>query len=178
MAKLNWSATKRPPPSPATTALPRLFALVIRAFIREPEFVGQTKPGWPRWTRRMVENVVLTCEQTCANHFGQLLQRITNLAGAILIFLCCAPKKRLAPSFRKRKRPQTATKKLRLPGQADRLVRKTREGTELSSWRATLLAGSGKAARQPRNQALLPLKGKDSETLLGASGKLDTNAEN
>ena len=144
---------------------------LVSCFIREPEFVGQTKDRLATVdAQRMVENAV-------RDHFDNWLAADTKSAGAILDFLVLRAEERLRRRQEKETARKTATKKLRLPGKLTDCTSKTREGTELFIVEGDSAGGSGKGARNRVNQALLPLKGKILNVLGAASNKLTTNAE-
>ncbi|AXI43046.1 type IIA DNA topoisomerase subunit B [Sulfitobacter sp. SK011] len=144
---------------------------LVSCFIREPEFVGQTKDRLATVeAQRMVENAV-------RDHFDNWLAADTKSAGAILDFLVLRAEERLRRRQEKETARKSATKKLRLPGKLTDCTSKSREGTELFIVEGDSAGGSGKGARNRVNQALLPLKGKILNVLGAASGKLNTNAE-
>ncbi|MEP2919417.1 DNA topoisomerase IV subunit B [Sulfitobacter sp.] len=144
---------------------------LVSIFIREPEFVGQTKDRLATVdAQRMVENAV-------RDHFDNWLAADTKSAGAILDFLVLRAEERLRRRQEKETARKSATKKLRLPGKLTDCTSKNREGTELFIVEGDSAGGSGKGARNRVNQALLPLKGKILNVLGAASGKLNTNAE-
>jgi topoisomerase IV subunit B len=144
---------------------------LVSCFIREPEFVGQTKDRLATVeAQRMVENAV-------RDHFDNWLAADTKSAGAILDFLVLRAEERLRRRQEKETARKSATKKLRLPGKLTDCTSKSREGTELFIVEGDSAGGSGKGARNRHNQALLPLKGKILNVLGAASNKLSTNAE-
>lgn len=111
------------------------------------------------------------------DHFDNWLAADTKSAGAILDFLVLRAEERLRRKQEKETARKTATKKLRLPGKLVDCSATNREGTELSSPRATRRGGSAKMARERTTQALLPLRGKILNVLGAASSKLGTNQE-
>ncbi|MFK7940141.1 MAG: type IIA DNA topoisomerase subunit B [Roseovarius sp.] len=144
---------------------------LVSCFIREPEFVGQTKDRLATVeAQRMVENSV-------RDHFDNWLAADTKSAGAILDFLVLRAEERLRRRQEKETARKTATKKLRLPGKLTDCSSKDREGTELFIVEGDSAGGSGKGARNRETQALLPLKGKILNVLGAASSKLGSNAE-
>ncbi len=144
---------------------------LVSCFIREPEFVGQTKDRLATTEAgRMVDAAV-------RDHFDNWLAADTKSAGAILDFLVLRAEERLRRRQEKETARKSATKKLRLPGKLTDCSSKTREGTELFIVEGDSAGGSGKGARDRKTQALLPLKGKILNVLGAASNKLTTNAE-
>ncbi|MFG6558489.1 DNA topoisomerase IV subunit B [Sulfitobacter sp. 1A15258] len=144
---------------------------LVSCFIREPEFVGQTKDRLATTeAQRLVENAV-------RDHFDNWLAADTKSAGAILDFLVLRAEERMRRKQEKETARKSATKKLRLPGKLTDCTSKTREGTELFIVEGDSAGGSGKGARNRNTQALLPLKGKILNVLGAASSKLTTNAE-
>ncbi|MDP5348137.1 MAG: type IIA DNA topoisomerase subunit B, partial [Paracoccaceae bacterium] len=144
---------------------------LVSCFIREPEFVGQTKDRLATMeAARLVENSV-------RDHFDNWLAADTKSAGAILDFLVLRAEERLRRRQEKETQRKTATKKLRLPGKLVDCTSSTREGTELFIVEGDSAGGSAKMARDRKNQALLPLRGKILNVLGAASGKLGSNQE-
>ena len=144
---------------------------LVSCFIREPEFVGQTKDRLATVeAQRLVENAV-------RDHFDNWLAADTKSAGAILDFLVLRAEERLRRRQEKETQRKTATKRLRLPGKLTDCSSNDRAGTELFIVEGDSAGGSGKGARDRKTQALLPLKGKILNVLGAASSKLGSNAE-
>ncbi|EBA07723.1 DNA topoisomerase IV subunit B [Sagittula stellata] len=144
---------------------------LVSCFIREPEFVGQTKDRLATTeAQRLVENAV-------RDHFDNWLASDTKSAGAILDFLVLRAEERLRRRQEKETARKSATKKLRLPGKLTDCTAKSREGTEIFIVEGDSAGGSAKGARSRETQALLPLKGKILNVLGAASNKLTSNAE-
>jgi topoisomerase-4 subunit B len=144
---------------------------LVSCFIREPEFVGQTKDRLATTdAARMVEGAV-------RDHFDNWLAADTKSAGAILDFLVLRAEERLRRRQEKETQRKTATKKLRLPGKLVDCSSSTRDGTELFIVEGDSAGGSAKMARDRKNQALLPLRGKILNVLGAASSKLGSNQE-
>ncbi|HAG26342.1 MAG: DNA topoisomerase IV subunit B [Paracoccaceae bacterium] len=144
---------------------------VISVFIREPQFVGQTKD------RLATDEAAKYVENAVRDHFDTWLANDTKSAGAILDFLVLRAEERLKRRAEKETQRKTATKKLRLPGKLTDCTAKSRAGTELFIVEGDSAGGSAKGARNRENQALLPLKGKILNVLGAASNKLHENSE-
>ncbi len=144
---------------------------LVSCFIREPEFVGQTKDRLATVeAQKLVENAV-------RDHFDNWLAADTKSAGAILDFLILRADERLRRKQEKETARKTATKKLRLPGKLVDCSQNHRDGTELFIVEGDSAGGSGKAARDRKTQAMLPLRGKVLNVLGAAASKISTNAE-
>ncbi len=144
---------------------------LVSCFIREPEFVGQTKDRLATVdAARLVENAV-------RDHFDNWLAADTKSAGAILDFLVLRAEERLRRRQEKETQRKTATKKLRLPGKLVDCSQNNRDGTEIFIVEGDSAGGSAKMARNRNTQALLPLKGKILNVLGAASNKLGSNTE-
>jgi topoisomerase-4 subunit B len=144
---------------------------VVSCFIREPEFVGQTKDRLATTeAQRLVEGAV-------RDHFDNWLAADTKSAGAILDFLILRAEERMRRKQEKETARKSATKKLRLPGKLVDCSATNRDGTELFIVEGDSAGGSAKMARDRKTQALLPLRGKILNVLGAASNKLNSNAE-
>ncbi|MEC3862526.1 DNA topoisomerase IV subunit B [Mesobacterium sp. TK19101] len=144
---------------------------LVSCFIREPEFVGQTKDRLATVeAQRLVEGAV-------RDHFDNWLAADTKSAGAILDFLILRSEERLRRRQEKETQRKSATKRLRLPGKLVDCSATSREGTELFIVEGDSAGGSAKMARDRKTQALLPLRGKILNVLGAASNKLGSNAE-
>ena len=144
---------------------------LVSCFIREPEFVGQTKDRLATVeAQKLVENAV-------RDHFDNWLAADTKSAGAILDFLILRAEERMRRRLEKETQRKTATKRLRLPGKLVDCSTTCRDGTEIFLVEGDSAGGSAKMARDRKTQALLPLRGKILNVLGAASSKLSSNQE-
>jgi topoisomerase-4 subunit B len=144
---------------------------LVSCFIREPEFVGQTKD---RLASAEAHRLV---EQSIKDHFDNWLAADPKSAGAILDLLILRAEERLQRKQAKETDRKTATKRLRLPGKLVDCSATSRAGTELFIVEGDSAGGSAKMGRNRKNQALLPLRGKILNVLGAASSKLNSNSE-
>ena len=144
---------------------------LVSCFIREPEFVGQTKDRLATVeAQKLVEGAV-------RDHFDNWLAADTKSAGAILDYLVLRSEERLRRRQEKETQRKTATKKLRLPGKLTDCSATNRSSTELFLVEGDSAGGTAKMARDRKTQALLPLRGKILNVLGAASAKIGTNQE-
>ncbi len=144
---------------------------MISVFIREPEFVGQTKDRLAtQEAARLVENAV-------RDRFDHWLAADTRSAGAILDYLVLKAEERLRRRAEKETSRKTAVKKLRLPGKLADCSATATDGSELFLVEGDSAGGSAKQARDRKFQAVLPLRGKILNVLGAASSKMTGNQE-
>ncbi|MCE2522013.1 MAG: type IIA DNA topoisomerase subunit B [Rhodobacteraceae bacterium] len=144
---------------------------LVSCFIGEPEFVGQTKDRLASSAaHRLVENSV-------RDHFDNWLAADPKTSGAILDHLINQSEDRLRRKAEKETARKSATKRLRLPGKLVDCSNSTKPGTELFIVEGDSAGGSAKMARDRRNQALLPLRGKILNVLGASAAKLSQNSE-
>ncbi|NOX74485.1 MAG: DNA topoisomerase IV subunit B [Alphaproteobacteria bacterium] len=144
---------------------------MVSCFIREPEFVGQTKD------RLATVEAARLIEASVRDHFDNWLAADTKSAGAILDYLVLRSEERLRRRAEKETQRKSATKKLRLPGKLTDCSNSARDGTELFIVEGDSAGGSAKMARDRKTQALLPLRGKILNVLGAASNKMNQNNE-
>ncbi|MFN3936610.1 MAG: DNA topoisomerase IV subunit B [Gemmobacter sp.] len=144
---------------------------LVSLFIREPEFVGQTKD------RLATADAARLVEGAVRDRFDTWLGSDPKAAGAILDFLVLRAEERLRRRAEKETARKTATRKLRLPGKLVDCSATARDGTELFIVEGDSAGGSAKMARDRTTQALLPLRGKILNVLGAAGAKMGANQE-
>ncbi|GMG84257.1 DNA topoisomerase IV subunit B [Paralimibaculum aggregatum] len=146
-------------------------AAMISVFIREPEFVGQTKD---RLATAEAERLV---EAAVRDRMDTWLGSDPKLADEILEHAIDRAEERQRRRAEKETQRKSATKRLRLPGKLVDCSRTGREGTEIFLVEGDSASGSGKMARDRETQAMLPLRGKVLNVLGAAGAKLADNKE-
>jgi topoisomerase-4 subunit B len=144
---------------------------MISAFIRDPDFVGQTKD------RLSTADAARLVEGAVRDHFDHWLAADPKRAGAILEHVIERAEERLQRRKEKETQRKSATRRLRLPGKLADCADATRAGSEVFLVEGDSAGGSAKQARNRRFQAVLPLRGKILNVLGAASGKLGQNQE-
>ena len=144
---------------------------LISVFIREPEFVGQTKDRLAtQEAARLVENAV-------RDRFETWLAGAPKEAEKLLTYVITLAEDRLKRRKEKEVARQSATRKLRLPGKLTDCVRQDAEGTELFLVEGDSAGGSAKQARARETQAILPLRGKILNVASASGDKMGQNQE-
>jgi len=146
-------------------------AAMISVFIREPEFVGQTKD---RLATAEAERLVEGALRDRVEHW---LAGNPKFAEELIDHLIERMEERQRRRAEKEKARKSATKKLRLPGKLVDCTRTARDGTEIFLVEGDSASGSGKMARDRETQAMLPLRGKVLNVLGAAGAKLSDNKE-
>ena len=127
---------------------------MLSVFIREPEFVGQTKDKLASGeATRIVDNAL-------RDAFDHWLAASPNQAGKLLDWAVERAEDRLRRRKEKEIDRQSATRKLRLPGKLADCTQTAAQGAELFIVEGDSAGGSAKQARSRASQAVLPLRGK------------------
>ncbi|SEA34415.1 DNA topoisomerase IV subunit B [Rubrimonas cliftonensis] len=144
---------------------------MISAFIREPEFVGQTKD------RLASAEAARLVEGALRDHFDNWLAADPRRAGAVLDFVIERANERMRRRQEKETARKSATKRLRLPGKLADCSEATKDGSEIFLVEGDSAGGSAKQARNRKTQAVLPLRGKILNVLGAAQAKMGQNQE-
>jgi topoisomerase-4 subunit B len=144
--------------------------LLLSVFIRNPEFVGQTKDKLSTTAAfRLVENSV-------RDRFDHWLAASPKEADKLLTWAIERADERARRRKAKEVARKSATKRLRLPGKlAD--CSDNKGDTELFLVEGDSAGGSAKQARDRKTQAILPLRGKILNVASATAEKMDKNQE-
>ncbi|MFN7104313.1 MAG: DNA topoisomerase IV subunit B, partial [Pseudorhizobium sp.] len=144
---------------------------MLSIFIREPEFVGQTKDKLATVeAQRLVENIL-------RDPFDHYLTGNPGEADKLLDWVIERSEERLRRRKEKEVNRKTAVRKLRLPGKLADCSQNTAEGAELFIVEGDSAGGSAKQGRNRANQAILPLRGKILNVGSASREKLSANQQ-
>ncbi len=143
----------------------------ISVFIRDPDFVGQTKD------RLSTAEAARLVEGAVRDRLDQWLAADPKRAGAILDFVVERAEERLKRRKDKEADRKSATKRLRLPGKLADCSEATKARSEIFLVEGDSAGGSAKQARDRKFQAVLPLRGKILNVLGAAGARFDQNQE-
>ena len=146
-------------------------AAKLSAFVREPQFQGQTKE---KLTSPEAARLV---EQAMRDRFDHWLGANPAQADNLLTFVIERAEERLRRRETKDVSRKSATRRLRLPGKLTDCTLEDRDGTEIFLVEGDSAGGSAKQARNRNTQAVLPLRGKILNVASASADKLSQNQE-
>ncbi|HUN12540.1 MAG TPA: DNA topoisomerase IV subunit B, partial [Rhabdaerophilum sp.] len=145
--------------------------VMLSVFIREPEFVGQTKDKLATTeASRIVDNAV-------RDAFDHWLAGNPGKALKLFDFVVERAEDRLRRRAEKDVQRKTAVRKLRLPGKLADCSSSTQADTELFIVEGDSAGGSAKHGRNRATQAILPLRGKILNVANAGRDKLAANQQ-
>ena len=146
-------------------------AAKLSAFVREPQFQGQTKEKLTSpEAARLVEGAM-------RDRFDHFLAGNPTQADNLLAFVIERAEERLRRKESKDVSRKSATRRLRLPGKLADCSRESRDDTEIFLVEGDSAGGSAKQARNRETQAVLPLRGKILNVASASADKLRQNQE-
>ena len=143
----------------------------LSAFVRDPQFQGQTKE---KLTSPEAARLV---ETALRDRFDHWLAGNPAQADNLLAFMIERAEERLRRREVKDVSRKTATRRLRLPGKLADCTLESRDATEIFLVEGDSAGGSAKQARNRNTQAVLPLRGKILNVASASADKLRQNQE-
>ncbi len=168
-----WGEHRGNKRAPAVTADDVLVQMAgkLSAFVREPQFQGQTKE---KLTSPEAARLV---ETAMRDRFDHWLGANPAQADSLLAFVIERADERLRRRETKDVSRKSATRRLRLPGKLTDCSSEVRDDTELFIVEGDSAGGSAKQARNRNFQAILPLRGKILNVASASDDKLSGNQE-